>query len=69
MGTVAASRFPRAAPQKHKVSQWFFKGPLVESGWGAMAHLAPGGGMAQGNMAELFIFTRFYKGFSISVRF
>ena len=38
---MATSRIPRAAPQKHKDFEWFLKGPLVESGWGAMAHLAP----------------------------
>ena len=42
LGTVAASGIPRGAPQKHKEFQWFLKGALVESGWGAAAHFAPG---------------------------
>ena len=41
-GVLAASGIPRAAPQKHKEFQWFLKGALVESGWGAVAHFAPG---------------------------
>ena len=42
LGIVAASGIPRGAPQKHKKFQWFLKGALVESGWGAVAHFAPG---------------------------
>ena len=42
LGTVAASGIPRGALQKHKELQWFLKGGLVESGWGAVARFAPG---------------------------
>ena len=41
VGTVAASGIPRGAPQKHKEFQWFCKGALVGSGWGAVARFAP----------------------------
>ena len=41
LGTVAACGIPRGAPQKHKEFQWFLKGALVGSGWGAVARFAP----------------------------
>ena len=62
LGTVAASEIPRAAPQKHKEFQWFLKGALVESGWGAVAHFAPGRGWRRAAWQNCS-FSHGFKGF------
>ena len=46
-----------------------FKGALVGSGWGTTAPLHAGEGLTRDLIVKMFIFTMFYKGFSITVRF